>query len=354
MEAVQDLNIRETSPLAPPRQLRAEMPPDAIALDTVVEGRVEVERILSRRDDRMLAIVGPCCIHDPDAALEYARKLNQLRRELRDPLCIFMRCYFEKPRTVVGWKGLMYDPHLDGSGDLEEGLRLTRRLLLDIGRMGLPVATEMLNPITPQYTADLISWACIGARTIESQSHREMASGLSMPVGIKNSTEGNLQVAVDAIRSARQPHTFLGTDEDGRTSLVRTRGNPGTHIVLRGGGAGKTNYDAASVAAACALLRQADLEEVVVIDCSHGNSGRKHERQRAVWNDVVARRAAGRRELAGAMVESNLHEGSQKIVSGDGAQLRYGVSVIDECVGWDTTEAMLRDAAEALARGRAM
>ena len=231
MEAVQDLNIRETSPLAPPRQLRAETPPDAIAFDTVVEGRVEVERILSRRDDRMLAIVGPCCIHDPDAALEYARKLNQLRRELRDRLCIFMRCYFEKPRTVVGWKGLMYDPHLDGSGDLEEGLRLTRRLLLDIGRMGLPVATEMLNPITPQYTADLISWACIGARTIESQSHREMASGLSMPVGIKNSTEGNLQVAVDAIRSARQPHTFLGTDEDGRTSLVRTRGNPGTHIV---------------------------------------------------------------------------------------------------------------------------
>ena len=348
MEAVRDLNILETAPLAPPRQLRAEMPPDDIALDTVLEGRAEIERILQRRDDRMLAIVGPCCIHDPDAALEYAGKLNELRRELRNQLCIVMRCYFEKPRTVVGWKGLMYDPHLDGSGDLEGGLRLTRRLLIDIGRMGLPVATEMLNPITPQYTADLISWACIGARTIESQSHREMASGLSMPVGIKNSTEGNLQIAVNAISSARQPHTFLGTDEDGRTSLVRTRGNPGTHIVLRGGSTGP-NYDAASVAAACALLRQADLEEVVVVDCSHGNSGRKHERQRAVWNEIVARRAAGRRELAGAMVESNLHEGSQKIVGGDSEELRYGVSVIDECVGWDTTEAMLRDADDALA-----
>lgn len=351
MEAVRDLNIRETTPLAPPRQMRAEMPPDDIALGTVVEGRVEIERILQRRDDRMLAIVGPCCIHDPDAALEYAGKLNELRRELRDQLCIVMRCYFEKPRTVAGWKGLMYDPHLDGSGDLEGGLRLTRRLLLHIARMGLPVATEMLNPITPQYTADLVSWACIGARTIESQSHREMASGLSMPVGIKNNTEGNLQVAVNAIRSARQPHTFLGTDEDGRTSLVRTRGNSGTHMVLRGGSHGP-NYDAASVAAACALLRQADLEEVVVVDCSHGNSGRKHERQRAVWNEVVARRAAGRRELAGAMVESNLHEGSQKMDSGDGEGLRYGVSVIDECVGWDTTEAMLRDADDALAHSK--
>jgi 3-deoxy-7-phosphoheptulonate synthase len=301
-----------------------------------------LQRILSKEDPRLLAIVGPCSIHDPDAALEYAGRLNAMRQELADRLCIIMRVYFEKPRTTVGWKGLIYDPHLDGSDDMATGLRRARKVLLDINAMGMPAGTEMLDTITPQYHADLVTWAAIGARTTESQIHREMASGLSMPVGFKNSTEGNYQVAINAMESSRQPHTFLGIDQNGQTCIVRTTGNPWGHLVLRGGN-NRPNYDAQSLEEAIRQLRKAGIDAVVMVDCSHANSHKKHELQEDVWNDLVQQRVAGNRELIGIMVESNLQDGNQKIPA-DLSQLRYGVSVTDACVNWDTTERMLRHA----------
>jgi len=342
MQQTHDLNICEMVRLTPPRALKAELPMSEAANRTVVEGREAVKRILRKEDGRLLAIVGPCSIHDPEAAREYAGRLNEVRRELQDRLCVVMRVYFEKPRTTVGWKGLIYDPRLDGSDDMGEGLRLARQLLLDINELGLPAGTEMLDPITPQYNADLIAWAAIGARTTESQTHREMASGLSMPVGFKNTTEGNLHVAINAMESARHPHTFLGIDQEGRTCMVRTRGNPWGHMVLRGGNA-RPNYDAGSLEEAAGHLRQAGLEPAILVDCSHANSSKRHERQEGVWNDLVQQRAGGNRDLIGMMVESNLEEGNQKI-SGDRGQLRYGVSITDACVGWETTERMLRHA----------
>jgi 3-deoxy-7-phosphoheptulonate synthase len=265
-----------------------------------------------------------------------------MQQALQDQLCIVMRVYFEKPRTTVGWKGLINDPHLDGSDDLEEGLYLARRLLLDINAMGLPAGTEMLDPITPQYLADLITWAAIGARTTESQTHRERASGLSMPVGFKNSTEGVLQVAIDAMEAARHPHTFLGVDQEGRTAVIRTRGNPWGHVVLRGGHAGP-NYGPESITAACGQLRKAGLQPVLMVDCSHANSRKQHEQQAEIWDSIVEQRLSGTTAIMGLMVESNLHAGNQKIPQ-DLSQLRYGVSVTDACVGWDTTERMLRHA----------
>lgn len=342
MEPTDDLNIRDLTPLVSPRALRADMPVTEAANRTVVQGREAVKRILRKEDERLLAIVGPCSIHDPEAALTYAGRLHALSQELADRLCIVMRVYFEKPRTTVGWKGLLYDPYLDGSDDMATGLRIARQLLIDINAMGLPAGTEMLDPITPQYHADLITWSAIGARTTESQTHREMASGLSMPVGFKNSTEGNLQIAINAMESARQPHTFLGIDHDGQTCIVRTTGNPWGHVVLRGGNAGP-NYDADSLAAAGESLRRAGVEPVLMVDCSHANANKQHALQEVVWNDLVVQRVAGNRDLIGMMVESNLAEGSQKIPA-DRSQLRYGVSVTDPCVGWETTERMLRHA----------
>ncbi|MCZ6872593.1 MAG: 3-deoxy-7-phosphoheptulonate synthase [bacterium] len=336
----EDLNVSTIVPLLSPATLRQQRPCTETARRTVVEGREAVKRILRQVDDRLLVIVGPCSIHDPKAALEYAARLNGLRQELQDHLCIIMRVYFEKPRTTVGWKGFIYDPYLDGSDDLPAGLRQARQLLLAINSMGMPTGTEMLDPIKPPYHADLISWAAIGARTTESQTHREMASGLSMPVGFKNSTEGVLQVAIDAMQAARSPHTFLGINNDGHAAVVRTRGNHCGHVVLRGGHR-RPNYDSDSIDAACDQLRQAGMQPIVMVDCSHANSNKQHEQQEEVWDTVIQQRMAGNTAIIGLMLESNLYAGNQKIPQ-QLEQLRYGVSVTDACVDWETTERMLR------------
>jgi 3-deoxy-7-phosphoheptulonate synthase len=333
--------------LVTPKELKAELPMTEIANRTVVESRECVTRILRREDPRLLVVVGPCSIHNVDAALDYAKRLSRLRKELADRMEIVMRVYFEKPRTTIGWKGLINDPHLDGSKDIESGLRMARKLLLQVNELGLPAGTEFLDPIVPQYTAELISWAAIGARTTESQTHREMASGLSMPVGYKNSTDGSLQTAVDAMCAARSEHSFLGIDEDGVTSVVRTSGNPDGHIVLRGG-RGRTNYDAESIRESESTLEQAGLVPALMVDCSHANSGKKPERQEVVWQSVVAQRAAGNRSLIGLMVESNLQEGSQPFPQ-PAEKLLPGVSITDACISWETTERVLREGYETLA-----
>lgn len=317
---------------------------------TVVDGRAAVQRILAQRDPRLLVVVGPCSIHDPKGAMEYARKLAALNREVNDQLFIVMRVYFEKPRTTIGWKGLINDPRMDGSCDIEEGLRIGRKLLLEINELGLPAATEFLDPIVPQYIDDLISWAAIGARTTESQTHREMASGLSMPVGFKNGTDGSLQIAIDAMSSARTPHSFLGIDQDGFTSLVRTRGNGDGHVVLRGGRA-RTNYDPQSIADAAAQLVKSNLPPVLMVDCSHANSLKQHARQEDVWRSLIEQRAAGTRAIIGAMVESYLQEGQQAVPENP-AEIVYGVSVTDACLSWETTERMVRHGHSALGEAR--
>lgn len=315
---------------------------------TVVAGRAEVRDILLGEDKRLLVVVGPCSIHDDAAALEYARRLMTLSAELSRHLYIVMRVYFEKPRTTVGWKGLINDPHMDGSFDMEEGLTRARRLLLSVCEMGLPTATEMLDPITPQYLADLVVWASIGARTTESQTHRQMASGLSMPVGYKNGTDGNLQTALDAMESARHPHAFLGIDSAGQTCVVHTSGNPLGHLILRGGQSGP-NYSEADVAGAVQRLQAADLRPRIMIDCSHANSGKDYRRQSTVFDDAVRQRAHGNENVVGVMVESNLVEGSQKLPE-DLSRLRYGVSVTDGCIGWEETEHLLHSADQAMGK----
>jgi 3-deoxy-7-phosphoheptulonate synthase len=343
---IQDLHVVETLPLVAPRMLKAELPVDEPVVDTVVNARETVRRILKGLDDRLLCIVGPCSIHDPDAALDYAERLGRLAVRLNTRLFILMRVYFEKPRTTVGWKGLINDPNLDDTCELEAGLRIARRLLLQINRMGVGAATEMLDPITPQYIADLVSWAAIGARTTESQTHREMASGLSMPVGFKNSTEGNLQVAVNAIESARHPHSFLGINQEGLTAIVRTTGNPDTHVVLRGG---KTpNYDARSIAECGRLLKAAGLEPRLLVDCSHAQTAKDYTRQPSVLNALVEQRCHDRNAIMGVMLESNIGPGNQPLAH-DRAALKYGVSITDPCIDWPTTEQCLSEAAEALA-----
>ncbi len=350
MVQTQNLHVRAIQPLRPPKAICGALPLTDVAAQTVVASRNAVERILGQEDSRLLVVVGPCSIHDPKGALEYATRLARLRGELAGQMEIIMRVYFEKPRTTIGWKGLINDPHLDGSYEIEEGLRIARQLLLDINSLGLPAGTEFLDPIVPQYIADLISWSAIGARTTESQTHRELASGLSMPVGFKNSTDGSLQVAIDALGAARHAHNFLGVDEFGFTSIVRTTGNPAGHIVLRGG-RGTTNYDAASIRDAELQLEKAGLPAVIMVDCSHANSGKVPARQEDVWRSVIEQHVAGTRSLVGLMVESNLLEGSQpfpKPVS----ELRYGVSITDACVGWETTERLLRWGGEKLAQAR--
>jgi 3-deoxy-7-phosphoheptulonate synthase len=335
-----NLNVREAVRLVTPRSLKAEYPTTEISNQTVVTGREDVKNVLAQKDPRMLIIVGPCSIHDTQGALEYAQKLSRIRKELGDKFLILMRVYFEKPRTTIGWKGLINDPHLDESYDVEAGLKKARHLLLEITNLGVPTATEFLDPIIPQYIADLISWAAIGARTTESQTHREMASGLSMPVGFKNGTDGSLQVAIDAMGSAMRPHSFLGIDQDGVTSVVRTRGNPVGHVVLRGGRV-KTNFDAESIREAVSQLSKVGLPPIVMVDCSHANSGKKHANQEEVWKSVIDQRIAGNSSLIGMMVESFLSEGNQAMVKNP-ADFKYGISITDECIGWDTTERMLR------------
>lgn len=336
----ENLNVVGLTPLVTPKALKKELPATPDILRGVLETRQAIEDILAGHDSRLLVVAGPCSIHDPKAALEYATRLAKLRHELEQEYLIVMRVYFEKPRTTIGWKGLIYDPHMDGSADIAFGLRAARRLLLDITAMGLPTATEMLDPIVPQYIADLISWGAIGARTTESQTHRQMASGLSMPIGFKNGTDGNIQVAVDAMESARHPHTFLGIDEEGHTAIVQTRGNMSGHLILRGSKTGP-NYDEATIKDACQRMMARHLPAAVVIDCSHGNAAKKFALQETVWNATLAQRAAGNKSIIGMLVESNLHEGNQPIPR-DLSKLRYGVSVTDECVNWETTERMLR------------
>jgi 3-deoxy-7-phosphoheptulonate synthase len=340
MYRTQDLHVKEIVRLLSPRELKAQTPSHDAINATVARSRERVIRILRQEDPRLLVVIGPCSIHDEKGALKYAEKLNALRKEFADRMEIVMRVYFEKPRTTIGWKGLINDPHLDGSQDIETGLKIARRILLQIVGMGLPAATEFLDPIVPQYIADLITWAAIGARTTESQTHREMASGLSMPVGLKNSTDGSLQIAIDAMGATRHAHSFLGINEDGVTSIVRTTGNPHAHVVLRGGRA-KTNYDAESIRAAEEKLNSEKLPPVLMVDCSHANSEKKFAKQEDVWRSVIQQRVEGTRSLIGLMVESHLFEGSQPIPN-DLKDLRYGVSLTDSCIGWETTERMLR------------
>ena len=343
-----NLHVRESIRLLTPRELKNRFPMTEAANHTVVEGRNTIISILNRTDPRLLVVLGPCSIHDPKAALEYASKLKALQAQLAEQFYIVMRVYFEKPRTTIGWKGLIYDPHLNGTDDIATGLERARELLLVITEMGLPTATEFLDPVVPQYIADLVSWAAIGARTTESQTHRQLASGLSMPVGFKNSTDGSLQIAIDAMRSAMSPHSFLGIDQEGVTSIVRTTGNPDGHIVLRGGRL-NTNYDAESIRAAAEILKKSGLPETLMVDCSHANSAKQHARQEDVWHSLVEQRKGGTKAITGVMIESNLMEGAQPIPS-DLSALRHGVSVTDACLGWDVTERMLRWGHEELSK----
>ena len=310
------------------------------AAETIAHGRDAVNRIIAGEDDRMLIIVGPCSIHDADVATDYASRLKKLAAELEDHFLFVMRAYFEKPRTTVGWKGLISDPHLDGTNDIGTGLSKARELLITLAEMGLPTATEVLDPIVPQYISDCVAWASIGARTTESQTHREMASGLSMPVGFKNSTDGNLQVAINALLSAQNPHHFLGIDQNGKTCVVATRGNKSGHVILRGGTNGP-NYDPVSVAEAEEQLQKAGLTPRIVVDCSHANSNKKPELQEKVLESVVRQRVGGTTSIIGAMIESNIHGGRQDMPT-NGAKLAYGVSITDACMDWDSTEAAFR------------
>jgi 3-deoxy-7-phosphoheptulonate synthase len=351
MLPTQNLRVKEAVRLLTPRALKQELPITEASNHAVVASRKAVTDILQQRDQRLLVVVGPCSIHDIDGAVEYGRRLNLLRNELAGAMEIVMRVYFEKPRTTIGWKGLINDPHLDGTYDIETGLKKARRLLLELTAMGLPAATEFLDPIIPQYIDDLVTWVAIGARTTESQTHREMASGLSMPVGFKNGTDGSLQIAVDAMVSARTSHNFLGIDQEGVTSIIRTTGNPVGHVVLRGGRS-RTNYDAASLQEAETKLVQSGLPPVLMVDCSHANSGKQHARQEEVWHSVIEQRAAGNRALIGAMVESYLKDGNQPFPK-PAAELTYGISITDACVGWDVTERMLRWGAQELSRVKA-
>ncbi|MGB9738737.1 MAG: 3-deoxy-7-phosphoheptulonate synthase [Chloroflexus aggregans] len=343
-----NLHVRELLPLQPPRVLKAELPISQAATHTVAETRDAIRRILRGEDHRRIMVVGPCSIHDPEAALDYARRLQALQRPLGDQLLIVMRAYLEKPRTTVGWRGLINDPHLDGSFDMAAGLRIARQLLLAINELGVPVATEMLDPISPQYLDDQISLATIGARTSEAQTHRALASGVSMPVGFKNGTDGGIQIAVNACVSAAVPHSFLGIDEDGRSAVVRTTGNPDGFVILRGGRYGP-NYHLEYIVQATRLMREAERTPAVMVDCSHANSGGDFRRQEAVWQTVLGYMVEEDLPIIGMMLESNLFEGKQPLVA-DRSLLKYGVSLTDGCVGWDTTERLLHEAHLALSK----
>ncbi|MDE3083958.1 MAG: 3-deoxy-7-phosphoheptulonate synthase, partial [Verrucomicrobiota bacterium] len=323
------------------------LPKTTAQADFITRARQAIHEIIFGDDRHLLLIIGPCSIHDLDAGREYGRRLAALAREVSDRVLIVMRVYFEKPRTTVGWKGLVMDPHLDGSHDIAAGLRLARTFLRDVLDLGLPTATEMLDPITPQYIADLVCWSAIGARTTESQTHRQMASGLSMPLGFKNSTDGNLQTAINAIRAASQPQTFLGINLDGAASAIVTRGNPNCHVVLRGGSAGP-NYGPEHIHRTERLLEQSGLPQAILVDCSHDNSAKQPERQPEVMRALLAQIAAGNTSIMGAMLESNLHAGSQPFPQ-PREKLRYGVSITDPCIDWPATEALVREVHAALA-----
>jgi 3-deoxy-7-phosphoheptulonate synthase len=344
MEQTDNLNILRFKPLVSPDELRSEFPETDEAARLVAGARSNVYNILANKDKRRLVITGPCSLHDREATLDYARRLVELQGEVGDKILIIMRAYFEKPRTTLGWKGMLYDPDLDNSCKIEEGFRRARGLLLEIAELGLPAATEFLDPIVPQYTADLISWAAIGARTTESQIHRQMASGLSMPVGFKNSINGNLSVAIDAIKAAASPHFFMGIDGGGKVVIAETRGNNCGHLVMRGGNRGP-NYASEHVAFAQVLLRKAGVPTGIVIDCSHANSYKDHKRQRQALFDIAEQIKEGNRLIAGVMLESFLREGNQPVETPD--KLEYGISLTDKCIGWEETEELIRHLADA-------
>lgn len=350
MAQTDNIRIESQVPLITPRELKSRIPLSEAHAQTVSNGRAEIDAVLSGSDDRLLVIVGPCSIHDPAAARDYAKRLLKVREQVSKQLLVVMRVYFEKPRTRLGWRGLVLDPHLDGTYDISSGLEAARGLLADLAAMGLPAGSEVLDPIVPQYIADLTCWASIGARTTESQTHREMASGLSMPVGYKNGTDGHFGAAVNAMASSMHPHSFIGIDQEGRSCVLNTRGNPSGHLILRGGRSG-SNYENEYVVAACTALEKAGLPQRVVIDCSHGNSGKDHTRQHVVLEDILRQRAAGESRIRGVMIESNIKEGRQEI--GPPPTLEYGISITDACIGWSETEQLLIDTAEAESRRKA-
>ncbi len=339
MSQTYDVNIKEFRPLTSPSIIKEEVPVTKAAVQTVINGRKDVQNILQGKDKRLLVIAGPCSIHDIDAAMEYGGRMRALQDKIQDKICLIMRVYFEKPRTTIGWKGLINDPFLDSSYRVDKGLRTARSLLIDINSMGLPTATEILDPITPQYIAGLLTWVAIGARTTESQTHREMASGLSMPVGFKNSTDGSLSAATNAMEAAGAPQHFLGIDPNGFSSVVSTRGNPFGHIVLRGGIT--PNYDPVSVGKIQNSLREKGLLDSVMIDCSHDNSGQKFKGQPFVFKSVLDQRLDGNDRIIGMMLESNLFEGSQQCTNG-ACNLQYGVSITDECISWESTVELIK------------
>ena len=336
----EDVRVSSTEPLRKPSEIKNDQPLTDAAEKTVLQGRKEIRQALAGKDKRLVVITGPCSIHDTKSAFEYAEKLASLREKVKDTTSIVMRVYFEKPRTTVGWKGLIYDPHLDESNDINEGLRRGREILLKINEMGLPCATEFLDPIVPQYIDDLVTWAAIGARTTESQTHRQMASGLSMPVGFKNATDGGLQVAVDAMKSARHKHSFLGIDGEGQTSIINTKGNPDVHLVLRGGG-GKPNCSPAHIAFTKVMLEEQKVQKenyrLVMVDCSHGNSNKDYRKQPDVFESVVGNLKAGESSILGVMLESHINEGKQGLSD----NLNYGQSITDGCISWETTEELI-------------
>ncbi len=343
-----DLRISGMSEVAAPEQVHDEYPISEKAARTTFETRQAIHDILKGKDDRVLVIIGPCSIHNPDAALEYAGKIKGMREELSDDLLIVMRVYFEKPRTTVGWKGLINDPNLDNSFEINKGIRLARKLLLEVNEMDVPAGTEFLDLITPQYVADLVSWGAIGARTTESQGHRELASGLSCPVGFKNGTDGGFQIAIDAIGAAQHPHVFLSLTKRGKSAVFSTHGNDDCHIILRGGK--EPNYDAAHVAQATAELERAGLDPHLMVDCSHANSRKQYEKQVEVGEDLAAQIAAGNGNIAGIMIESHLRPGRQSVKPGEKPE--YGISITDACLGWDDSEALLRTLAAAVRKRR--
>ena len=344
-----DKRIKDITVLPPPEHLIRFFPIRGTAVENLIaDTRKSIHNIMAGKDDRLLVIIGPCSIHDPAAALDYARRLKEQREKYKDTLEIVMRVYFEKPRTTVGWKGLINDPYLDESFRIDEGLRIARQLLIEINRLGLPAASEFLDVISPQYLGDLISWGAIGARTTESQVHRELASGLSAPIGFKNGTDGNIKIATDAIQAAAGGHHFLSVHKNGQVAIVQTNGNPDCHVILRGGKA--PNYDAASVAAACADLAKAKLPETLMVDCSHANSSKQHEKQLDVAKDIAIQISGGSQRVFGVMVESHLNAGAQKFTPGkdDSAKLEYGRSITDACLGWDDSVASLDVLAQAV------
>ncbi|WP_426339601.1 3-deoxy-7-phosphoheptulonate synthase [Pseudoduganella sp. S-14] len=339
---LENINVTSFASMPTPEELHAKLPLTDKASETVTKGRADLRAILERKDKRLFVVVGPCSIHDPVAGLDYARRLKALQEEVKDTMLLVMRVYFEKPRTTTGWKGYINDPYMDDSFRVDVGMEKARQFLLDVCELGLPTATEALDPISPQYLGDLIAWTAIGARTTESQTHREMSSGLSTPVGFKNGTDGDIGIAINAILSAANPHAFLGINSQGNVSVVRTRGNPHGHVVLRGGD-GRPNYDSVSVAIAEQSLQKAKLPANIVIDCSHANSYKKPELQPLVMTDVVNQIVHGNQSVVGVMIESNIVAGNQKIPS-DLSELKYGCSVTDACIDWDTTVHMLKEA----------